>query len=95
MVLEASLCMANVLKDMRIQNFQNLMWLQAHRCFLKRAFICTLLKFNVQIFRYTLLYFFGRYTCKLNQKLNREKLFISSCTIYISTTVKCFCLLGE
>jgi hypothetical protein len=40
---------------MRIQNFlifeaSNLMWPQEHRCSLKKAFICTLLKFDIQPF---------------------------------------------
>jgi hypothetical protein len=45
---------------MRIKNSQifeasNLMWPQAHRCPLTRTFICTLFKFDVQVFRYTLM----------------------------------------
>ena len=38
-----------------IQSFQsfeasNLTWPEAHQCFLKRVFLCTFLKFDVQIF---------------------------------------------
>ena len=41
------------------QNFEasNLMWPEAHQCFLKRVFLCTFLKFDVQIFHYTLIIF--------------------------------------
>ena len=57
---KASLYRSNILKGMSMQSFQifeasNLMRPQTHRCFLKRAFIRTLLKFDVQIFLYTLL----------------------------------------
>ena len=54
-------CTSNTSKGMRIQSFQsfensNMMQPEAHQCSLKRrAFICILLKFGVQTFRYTLL----------------------------------------
>ena len=47
------------LKDIRSKSFQifeapNLMWPQAHQFSLKKVLIYTLLKFDVQRFRYTL-----------------------------------------
>ena len=66
-----------IIKSYQIFEASNLMW-HKHISTLKKAFICSLLKLGVQIVHYTLLYFHSEYACKLNPKLNTEKLRILS-----------------
>jgi hypothetical protein len=53
--------------------------------FLNRAFICTLLKFDVQIFRYTVLQFLGEHTVEPQFKVPRYNRNLDIKEVFVST----------